>query len=75
MMDALPCPFCGFQRVEVVLGEGFRWRRVQCQECGALGPEVRIQTLGAGDREAWGAKAKTVAIEEWNKRHPNARSE
>lgn len=64
-----PCPFCG-NSVHVTTEEGstFRWRRAKCDECGAIGPEVRRQTLGKGTPEEWTAKADADAIEAWNGR-------
>lgn len=66
--SAAACPFCGASAAQVVEGDTFRWRMVQCGACGARGPEVRIDTLAdnQGDAErdacaaavrAWGARA------------------
>ena len=64
-----PCPFCGEININIVEGDTFRWRRVECRTCGVLGPEVRIQTLGAGTRDEWEQAGEVEAIKEWNTRH------
>lgn len=72
-MSALPCPFCGSVNVTVVEGSTFRWRVAGCNDCGAQAGEVRIQTLGEGEKADWEASAHTAAIQEWNQRTaPNA---
>lgn len=63
-----PCPFCGNKNVAVVEGSTFRWRACACAECGAIGPEVRMQTSGTGTREEWENKAKADAVAAWNER-------
>ena len=70
MIDAKPCPFCGEDNVKVREGSTFRWRLVECQCCGALGPEIRIQTTGSGTLEEWEAVGSEDAIKEWNERKP-----
>jgi hypothetical protein len=65
---ALPCPFCGSNRVKIIEGSSFRWRVAQCDECGAQCGEVRIQTLGSGTKEQWEEEARGVVIKEWNSR-------
>lgn len=67
-IEAKPCPFCGATEVEVVQGDTFRWRLAQCQQCGAQGPEVRIQTMGTGTLEEWERSAVQRALEDWNQR-------
>lgn len=68
MTDVVPCPFCGGVIVKVIQGTTFRWRLVQCQECGAQAGEVRIQTLGDGTIVEWEKVAEKDAMEEWNRR-------
>lgn len=67
-MEAKPCPFCGSNNIGVVPGSTFRWVRAVCGKCGAQAGEVRMQTLGEGNKDEWEAAAATGAIEEWNKR-------
>jgi hypothetical protein len=52
----------------VAEGSTFRWRFAQCLDCGARGPEVRVQTLGEGTPEEWEATARIEAIAAWNRR-------
>lgn len=68
MTDPLPCPFCGGNDYTVMEGTTFRWRRVSCDNCGVLGPEVRMQTLGKGTKEEWELVAQENAKIEWNYR-------
>jgi Lar family restriction alleviation protein len=65
---ALSCPFCGSANVYTQEGSTFRWMLAECQNCGARGPEVRVQTLGEGTREEWLARGSAAAIAEWNSR-------
>ena len=64
-----PRPFCGEIEIRIIEGTTFRWRRTMCSWCGVLGPEVRIQTLGAGTRDEWERAGEAEAIKEWNTRH------
>lgn len=64
-----PCPFCGCVVLNIGEGSTFRWRRVECSNCGTLGPEARVQTIGQGTKEQWEADGRDAAIAEWNKRH------
>ena len=54
----------------MIEGDTFRWRRMACGGCGALGPDVRIQTAGNGTSEQWEAAALEEATAEWNRRAP-----
>ena len=63
-----PCPFCGSSEIIVQKGTTFRWMVAVCTQCGAVGPEVRVQTCGSGDWYDWKIKGKTDAILEWNER-------
>lgn len=67
-MTPKPCPFCGSEKVDVVEGSTFRWRAATCADCGAIGPEVRVQTHGTGTREEWENKAHSDAVAAWNER-------
>jgi hypothetical protein len=66
-MKADPCPFCGGTGGSVQEGSTFRWRAYMC-DCGVVGPEVRIQTMGEGTREQWEIAGREAAIKEWNTR-------
>ena len=63
-----PCPFCGGNKVNVIEGNTFRWRRAECQECEAMAGPVRIQTTGAGTDEEWEKTAAAEAVDRWNER-------
>lgn len=65
---ALACPFCGSHDIAVVETSTFRWRAATCNGCGALGPDVRIQTAGSGTKDEWERRAHEGAIVEWNRR-------
>jgi len=52
-----PCPFCGSNSVSLEQGSTFRWRRIECPDCYAIGPEARTDAQ---------------ALEEWNTRQPDA---
>lgn len=62
------CPFCGSLEVSTREGDTFRWRVAYCGECGAIGPEVRMQTVGPESMVERVIKADRDAIAEWNKR-------
>lgn len=68
-IEAKPCPFCGSSEIIVQEGSTFRWMAAVCTQCGAVGPEARVQTCGAGDPGDWKISGKTDAIREWNVRH------
>lgn len=70
MTPPKPCPFCGKTGVAVRQGETFRWRYIECNNCGARCGDVRVQTMGDGTRESWEAEAYERAVEEWNTRTP-----
>lgn len=61
-----PCPFCGSTNGADQMGETYRWRLWQCNECGAKGPDVRCQISGAG--RGGEAEARQLALEAWNER-------
>ena len=61
-----PCPFCGSANGADQMGETYRWRRWECNDCGAKGPEVRCNISGAG--RGGEAKARQLALEAWNER-------
>jgi Lar family restriction alleviation protein len=63
-VSPLPCPFCGDTDVAVVEGSTFRWRQVECNNCGARCGNTRVQTIPPIDH----AKNELWAIEEWNRR-------
>ena len=63
-----PCPFCGSDNVDTREGSTFRWMLAECGECGATGPEIRVQTLGDGTPDAWRYNAQRDALIEWDKR-------
>lgn len=65
-----PCPFCGWSDATAHEGSTFRWWVVECNNCGAQGPEIRRQTTGEGTNAEWDAKATATAIEDWNRRFP-----
>lgn len=68
MMDAKPCPFCGESKISISDGSTFRWRHVECRACGAMGPEIRCQTMGEGTPAEWELEAEADAIAAWNDR-------
>ena len=70
MSEPKPCPFCGGVDVRVVDGSTFRWRRAECNDCGASAGEIRAITFGAGTRTQWEEIARTDALNEWNRRTP-----
>jgi hypothetical protein len=74
------CPFCGAHGLFVL--QEPRWGSVQCSDCEARGPEVRVQTCRAiqypgrppinpdnTGPEEWAADAEARAWAAWNKRH------
>jgi len=67
-MEAKPCPFCGHVGVSVIEASTFRWRVAQCNGCGAQCGEVRVQTMGEGNREEWERAVIAEAIAVWNTR-------
>jgi hypothetical protein len=44
MTTPIACPFCDHPDVVVDEGYNFRWLLAVCENCGAKGPEVPIQT-------------------------------
>ena len=63
-VSPLPCPFCGDTDIAVVEGSTFRWRQVECNNCGARCGETRVRTIPPIDAD----ENERFAIEEWNKR-------
>ena len=64
-MDELkPCPFCGSTNIVFAEGSTFRWLAAGCGDCGAIGEETRVKTLGERDEEG----DKKRAAEAWNRR-------
>ena len=63
-LEPLPCPFCGDKTVTVRAGSSFRWRVVECLNCGATCGETRAKTIGEADN----AGDERRAIEAWNTR-------
>jgi len=58
-----PCPFCGSLELYVQRRNGFNnWASVHCNNCGAVGPDVR--TLPHEQPYEWERRA----IEAWNER-------
>ena len=68
MSEFLRCPFCGESSITVADGATFRWRHVECGACGAIGPEIRCQTMGEGTPAEWERQAEADAIAAWNER-------
>lgn len=67
-MDAKPCPFCGSSAAAVIYDSARGPRFVKCYECGAMGPEIRCQTMGEGTPAEWELEAEADAIAAWNDR-------
>jgi Lar family restriction alleviation protein len=68
MTNPKPCPFCGHVGVSICEGSTFRWRVAECNDCGAIGPEERIQTTGNGTPDEWEENVRGRVIETWNTR-------
>jgi Lar family restriction alleviation protein len=64
-----PCPFCGSTNGNDEQGQTYRWRLWRC-ECGACGAEVRCNITGSGQGGV--KEARSLAIDEWNQRAPQA---
>lgn len=60
-MMPLPCPYCGGTSGHLADGDAYRWKQWACDECGALGPEVRANIFDP-------SKDHDASIKEWNKR-------
>jgi formate dehydrogenase maturation protein FdhE len=71
--EVAACPFCGSDAIDVKEASSFRWRAAYCGACGAMGPEVRVQTLGEGHKETWEFEGRLAALREWNKRERTKR--
>lgn len=67
---ALPCPFCGQTGISIIEGSTFRWRKAECDYCGASCGEIRIQTIDQNEETI--ARDEQEVIREWNKRSNNA---
>lgn len=65
--DVKPCPFCGHAGLSFTEGSTFRWLAYNCDGCG-VGNEVRIATVGKGNKVEWRHAAVADAIREWNTR-------
>jgi ribosomal protein S27AE len=50
-----PCPFCGSWDVFPTFP--FRWPRIQCGRCGAIGPYPDLENL-EGPNAAWNHRAE-----------------
>jgi hypothetical protein len=66
-MMPLPCPFCGGTSVTMIEGSTFRWRNMECADCGARCGEVRADTLQPDAQKREG-DVYIKAVEEWNRR-------
>lgn len=67
-MIALPCPFCGSHDVEVAETDSYKWAAVRCLECGAIGPEVRVQDIRPAAEPEHSERDQQSAFAEWNRR-------
>jgi Lar family restriction alleviation protein len=67
-MNAKPCPFCGHSGITIHEGSTFRWMVAECNDCGATAGEVRVQTMGDGDRKDWINNGNRDALDAWNVR-------
>lgn len=71
MSELKPCPFCGESKLLALKDDreqGYKWGAVQCQQCSAIGPEVRT---GYDKPEKW----LPQAVAEWNTRATPPRAE
>lgn len=70
MAEPLPCPFCGHapERAEMVLTDGHKYAAIECQGCGAVGPEIRLSKLRFGPDYPWEETDYAAAVAEWNRR-------
>lgn len=64
LIERLPCPFCGSYESSIKEGSTFRWRVVECSDCGAQCGESRAKTIGEADTEG----DERAATNEWNMR-------
>ena len=44
MIVAEPCPFCGGTSIYMADGSTYRWKRMECADCGASCGEFRAPT-------------------------------
>lgn len=54
MSEMKGCPFCGSKKSAVHLSVDARWHWVECGNCGARGPEVRVMMDVVGE---WNRRA------------------
>ena len=64
-MTPKACPFCGSHDIKTLPGSSLRFMVAECQQCGAQGPEVRIQE---GTHEQAETMARLQAMAEWSYR-------
>lgn len=58
-VQVLTCPFCASARAERTEGNNYRWVKVCCVDCGACGPEVRVDDNASAAELAWNARKPT----------------
>ena len=52
----------------MVLTDTCKFAAIECQSCGAVGPEIRLTRLKRGPDDPWLPEDYERAVAEWNRR-------
>lgn len=68
MSELRPCPFCGSHNVGMVETDGCKYAAMRCNECGVIGPEIRLSSLHFNPNDEFEPQDFEAAAAEWNRR-------
>lgn len=69
MSKLMECPFCNSHNVGMVETDGSKYGAIRCNECGAVGLEVRLSFLHFNPNDEFYQADIDAAVREWNWRY------